>query len=664
MAGAVTVAGAATFTGDVIPKGNVRNISFQSGDDTNINAQVQYDQVNANSGQLLFKTANAGTLFTNLTISNTGAATFSGALGGTSASFSGNIALGTTPASAAAGAVIRLPFDNAIRWRNSSNTADIGLYVGAGNLFKFDSGATFSSSVTAVNGVYTGTGEVIANTASGTLSKYIRLSNNSGHFYCGVEGATLDRIITGATAYDASIRGYSGLSFSANGGSSVQMRISSTGLTQINSTNTTALELITNQSASSLRLKNTGSIVADWIMQSGGITAGDLSFYNLDTSAYRLTISSGGNVGIGTNNPTGLAGKSLVVSSGIGEYAQIIVERTNAGNTGKYGMLVGNDGTFLLRNYITGGNDITMSSGGDVGIGLASDGATLHINGDLKTRLDSTYYMGLHNRYISTYVSSTQLGRIGSTSVSNTELRYDIAGAEIFEIRRNYLASKVIFTRNTTGTIAGPYTTDLTIDNTGTTTATRSDAGTLIQASSSSGAGSGLINFLSSMPSSANNTNCYHFSGTTQSVNSWRLYGNGSSSWTSDSRLKRDIETTRDGYLDDIKQLRVVKYKWKNDSNSSLELGLIAQEVETIFPSLVVEDKNSVGDEVLYNEDDKIPNGKKVGDVKIEGTTYKSVKYSVLPMILLKSIQEQQTIIESQKSLIDGLTARIETLEG
>ena len=80
------------------------------------------------------------------------------------------------------------------------------------------------------------------------------------------------------------------------------LTISSGGLTQINSTNTTALELITNQSASSLRLKNTGSIVADWIMQSGGITAGDLAFYNLDTNAYRLTISSVGNVGIGISN--------------------------------------------------------------------------------------------------------------------------------------------------------------------------------------------------------------------------------------------------------------------------------------------------------------------------------------------------------------------------
>ena len=195
----------------------------------------------------------------------------------------------------------------------------------------------------------------------------------------------------------------------------------------------------------------------------------------------------------------------------------------------------------------------------------------------------------------------------------------------------------------------------LTISSGGTTTASKSDAGTLIQASSSSGAGSGIINFFSSMSSTSNNTNCSHFKGTTQGVNSWYLHGNGSSTWSSDSRLKKDIETTRDGYIDDIKQLRVVKYKWKNDPNSALELGLIAQEVENIFPSLVVDHKNAIGDEVLYNEEDEIPNGKKIGDVKVEGTTYKGVKYSVLPMILLKAIQEQQTIIEDLKSRIEKL---------
>jgi hypothetical protein len=186
--------------------------------------------------------------------------------------------------------------------------------------------------------------------------------------------------------------------------------------------------------------------------------------------------------------------------------------------------------------------------------------------------------------------------------------------------------------------------------------AQRGDAGTLIEATSSSGNGSAIINFMSSLASSSNNANCVHYQGTTQNINSWKLLGNGTSTWSSDINLKRDIETTRDGYLDDIKQLRVVKYKWKNDPDSQTELGLIAQEVEDIFPSLVTEDKNSVGDEVLFTEEDEIPTGKTVGDVKVEGSTYKGIKYGVIPLILLKAIQEQQTLIES-------LTARIAALE-
>ena len=143
---------------------------------------------------------------------------------------------------------------------------------------------------------------------------------------------------------------------SNNAAPTEKMRISSTGLTQINSTSTTALELITNQSASSLRLKNTGSIVADWIMQSGGITAGDLAFYNLDTSAYRLTITSGGNVGIGTST----------IESYWSGYTALKVGYNNSifGNTADS---VGS-AFFISQNlYNDGGNYRYVGSGSDEG---------------------------------------------------------------------------------------------------------------------------------------------------------------------------------------------------------------------------------------------------------------------------------------------------------
>ena len=158
----------------------------------------------------------------------------------------------------------------------------------------------------------------------------------------------------------------------------------------------------------------------------------------------------------------------------------------------------------------------------------------------------------------------------------------------------------------------------------------------LLTSDNTSSAGGGIINYNSSLAQQSNNTSCSHFKGTTQNIASYHLYGNGSSSWSSDSRLKRDIKTTRDGYIDDISKLRVVKYKWKNDENSGLELGLIAQEVEKIFPSLVVDHEDAVGN----------------------GETYKSLKYSVLPTILLKGMQEQQKMIQELKAEIELLKSK------
>jgi hypothetical protein len=136
-----------------------------------------------------------------------------------------------------------------------------------------------------------------------------------------------------------------------------------------------------------------------------------------------------------------------------------------------------------------------------------------------------------------------------------------------------------------------------------------------------------------SLPSTANNTNCYHLKSTTQSVASYYLYGDGSSSFTSDERQKKNIVTTRDGYIDDLKNLRVVDYHWNNQEDTEdKKIGLIAQEVEQVFPHLVVEHE-------------------------LEGAgVRKNLKGSDFTFILIKAIQEQQDLIEA-------LTARIAALE-
>jgi hypothetical protein len=84
----------ATFSGNLNLQGAVtRNINFYDSSNTNINAQIQYDQISSTSGQLFFGTNNAGTFATRLTLSNTGAATFSSTLSAKNSTFANGSAL-------------------------------------------------------------------------------------------------------------------------------------------------------------------------------------------------------------------------------------------------------------------------------------------------------------------------------------------------------------------------------------------------------------------------------------------------------------------------------------------------------------------------------------------------------------------------------------------
>jgi hypothetical protein len=114
---------------------------------------------------------------------------------------------------------------------------------------------------------------------------------------------------------------------------------------------------------------------------------------------------------------------------------------------------------------------------------------------------------------------------------------------------------------------------------------------------------------------------------------------------TSDVKLKEQIKDASSQW-DDIKDLKVRKFKFKQDvklkgdSDEHWRIGLIAQEAETVSPSLI---KNNPDRNAETNE--------------LEGTTTKSIKYSVLYMKAIKALQEAMTKIES-------LEARVTTLEG
>ena len=85
--------------------------------------------------------------------------------------------------------------------------------------------------------------------------------------------------------------------------------------------------------------------------------------------------------------------------------------------------------------------------------------------------------------------------------------------------------------------------------------------------------------------------------------------------------------------LDEITQLNPVYYEWKKEEfpemsfDSGLQVGLIAQEVEKLFPELV-----------KTNEDG-----------------YKAVSYEKLTVVLLEGMKEQQQQIDELKALVEQL---------
>ena len=113
--------------------------------------------------------------------------------------------------------------------------------------------------------------------------------------------------------------------------------------------------------------------------------------------------------------------------------------------------------------------------------------------------------------------------------------------------------------------------------------------------------------------------------------------GNGTFN-VSDQRLKENVATLT-GTLDKVKQLRGVSFTWKDteERGTDTAIGLIAQEVETIYPELV--------------DDGGLPKDNEGND------PYKSVNYAHLTSVLIEAIKELSTELDAAK-------ARITTLEG
>jgi hypothetical protein len=145
-------------------------------------------------------------------------------------------------------------------------------------------------------------------------------------------------------------------------------------------------------------------------------------------------------------------------------------------------------------------------------------------------------------------------------------------------------------------------------------------------------------------------TGWYSATSTTQGTLSFNVTTNGNVTNTnnsygaiSDIKLKENI-TDATPKLEKLCQVRVVNYNFK-EGQTQKQLGVIAQELEQVFPAMVEEsqDRDEEGNNL--------------------GTTTKSIKYSVFVPMLIKAIQELKAELDTVKAQNAAFEARLAALE-
>jgi hypothetical protein len=117
---------------------------------------------------------------------------------------------------------------------------------------------------------------------------------------------------------------------------------------------------------------------------------------------------------------------------------------------------------------------------------------------------------------------------------------------------------------------------------------------------------------------------------------------NNSYNGISDQRLKTNIADASSQW-DDIKALKVRKFKMGMQPDDGFKIGVISQELEASGMNGLVKESDADEYQIAYNSD-------------LDGQKVKRVKYSILYMKAIKALQEAMTRIET-------LEAKVKTLE-
>jgi hypothetical protein len=373
-------------------------------------------------------------------------------------------------------------------------------------------------------------------------------------------------------------------------------------------------------------------------------TLSNQNFGIVTNGGQKVTVTTGGNVGIGTTSP----GTTLAVAGGISGTAGINVSGSGWGVLPYVANSLVVDSTSGQTRLFATGTD--ASTHGNLSFftgttnGTASERARIDSSGRLLVGTVSTSSSALFqvqgNSSSSTGDAIIQLRRgennasilngesLGSIQFSNSESTVSAVIEAVADANwntTNDYPSRLVFSTTADGAssptermrIGSDGRTICFSSGQGVTSVVSAAAGTTVQAlvagHSATSIGTGTVSFRVWSNGNVQNTN--------------NSYGA-----ISDVKLKENIVDANSQW-DDLKALQVRNYNFK-EGQTHTQIGLVAQEAELVSPGLVSEspDRDEDGNDL--------------------GTVTKSVNYSVLYMKAVKALQEAMERIETLEGMV------------